>query len=150
MRICLLLFFVTLSCISFEEDAISSSPKSQNTCQGTAQALIDIANALPKGASIRLPITIQKINPLGGLSAALGDQPLELFDMTSMGLSGFGQVKEGQTVWMDGQWGAIIELPTSDDSKSKGFSVVAVGDIVPSNTPLTIIRLDGNLDCTKP
>ena len=103
MRICLLLFFVTLSCISFEEDAISSSPKSQNTCQGTAQALIDIANALPKGASIRLPITIQKINPLGGIIAALGDQPLELLDMTSMGLSGFGQVKEGQTVWMDGQ-----------------------------------------------
>lgn len=149
MRLCFLLFSTPFSCISFQETAISSSEAISNRCEGTAQDLINIANALPKGTSIRLPITITKVDPLVGVHAALGSYPISLVDMTSMGISGFANVLEGKTVWMDGQWGAMIELPNAR-TNSNVFGVSSVGETVGADASLTMMRLDGELNCAKP
>ena len=150
MRLYFILFPILFPCISFQETRISPSLSGPEHCEGTAINLIEMAKSLPKGASIRLPITIQQMNPLGGLTATLGEQPIELIDMTSMGLSTFENVTDGQTVWMDGQWGTIIDQPDLNGAQVSRFSVVAVGDTVPANTPLTLMRLNGKLNCATP
>lgn len=150
MRLYFILFPILFPCISFQETRISPSLTGPEHCEGTAINLIELAKSLPKGASIRLPITIQQVNPLGGLTATLGEQPIELIDMTSMGLSAFDNVTDGQTIWMDGQWGALVELPELNGPQTSKYSVVAVGETVPANTPLIMIRLDGKLNCEKP
>ena len=142
-----LLFFM-LSCTRLQEKTISKSASEEQRCQGTVQELMAIANALPNGAKIRLPIAIQQLNPLGGIQATIGSQSLQIHDMTSMGIPQVASFKAGQSLWMDGQWGAVIDLPIPDERPS--FSVTAVGEVVPPNTPLTLIRLDGPLSCTKP
>ena len=96
-----------------------------------------------------MPITITKVDPLVGVHAALGSYPISLVDMTSMGISGFANVLEGKTVWMDGQWGAMIELPNAR-TNSNVFGVSSVGETVGADVSLTMMRLDGELNCAKP
>ena len=104
--------------------------------EGTPTELIAIAQSLPEGSRLRLPITIMARVPLGGVEAVLGSEPVRIVDATSMGTVFFQNLELGKTHWLDGFWGDFFEPAASKTSPV--FRVTRVGPEVEAGTPLTL------------
>lgn len=116
----------------------------------TLDKLIQCLESLPPNSRVKMSVSIDIVDPIKGIEASIGGKTIELIDLTSMGLAMHSSVVSGNVIWLEGFWGAALDLPSpSLGSSSHTFSVVSVGGQLEEPPFLRIVHQDNQQNCSE-
>jgi hypothetical protein len=137
-----------LSC--FQRTEISMPTHNEDPVAITLDKLIQCLESLPPKSRVKLSVSIDTVDPIKGIQASIGGKTIELIDLTSMGLAMHSSVVSGNVIWLEGFWGAALDLPSpSHGSSSHKFSVVSVGGQLEGPPFLRIVHQDNQQNCSE-